>query len=288
MRGGRSEGQRTPPAVSTWSRQKMLALLAGVAIVACLLVLGLVLGVAYALQPAGHHGTGAPGLPGAGASGAATTPTGNSIDPAQAEQAARDELAARPMPVLDETAARPAPVATKDPGTIVLPRPTRTGPAGVPTGFGRTPEGAMAQLAAIDQTAMQSGSLAGVRAVIAAWAQPGGPTASSWSGVAAMIGLLDSAGLSGGGSPQLALVVTPLMGLIKGSLGTDFVLPCIDYEFDATLEQTARVAVADCQRMVWAGDRWMIGPGSEPADAASVWPDTDQAISVGYRDLRNG
>jgi hypothetical protein len=39
---------------------------------------------------------------------------------------------------------------------------------------------------------------------------------------------------------------------------------------------------------VWAGDRWMIGPGSEPADAASVWPDTDQAISVGYRDLRNG
>ena len=30
----------------------------------------------------------------------------------------------------------------------------------------------------------------------------------------------------------------------------------------------------------------MIGPGSEPATPPSVWPDTDTAITVGYRDLR--
>ena len=37
----------------------------------------------------------------------------------------------------------------------------------------------MAQLAAIDQTALQSGSLSGARAVITAWALPGGPTTTT-------------------------------------------------------------------------------------------------------------
>ena len=41
-------------------------------------------------------------------------------------------------------------------------------------------------------------------------------------------------------------------------------------------------------RMVWAGERWMIGPGAEPADPPSVWPSTDLARQVGYRDLRRG
>ena len=111
----------------------------------------------------------------------------------------------------------------------------------------------MAQLAAIDQTALQSGTLAGAREVIRAWAVPGGPTASSWSGVRAMAEFFDAAGLSGGGNNQLAIVATPLMGQIKGSVGPDFVLPCVDFEIDVTLQQTARGAAADCQRMVWTG-----------------------------------
>jgi hypothetical protein len=144
----------------------------------------------------------------------------------------------------------------------------------------------MAQLAAIDQVALQSGSLAEARNVITNWAVPGGPTGSSWSVVQALSTLFSAAGLSGGGSAQLAIVVTPLMGKIKGSVGPGFVVPCVDFEFDVTLQQTARGATADCQRMVWNNDRWMIGPGSEPATPPSVWPDTDTAISVGYHDLR--
>ena len=145
----------------------------------------------------------------------------------------------------------------------------------------------MAQLAAIDQTALQSGSLSGARAVIAAWTLPGGPTTTNWSGVEAMRALLNATGLSGGGSPRLAVVLTPLMGQIKGNVGPDFVVPCVDFELDVTLQQTARGAIADCQRMVWHLDRWMIGPGDEPALPPSVWPGTDLAISVGYRDLRH-
>jgi hypothetical protein len=197
-------------------------------------------------------------------------------------------LAAKAMPNVGIDGAQPGPVSTRNPGVINLPKPTSTGPAGVPTGFPHTPAGALAQMAAIDQTAMQSGTLAGVRAVIAAWAAPGGPTPETWSGVAAMADFLNAAGLSGGGSSQLALVVTPLMGLIKGSVGSDFVIPCVDFQFDATLSSTQHVAEADCERMVWQDDRWVIGPGPEPADPPSVWADTDTAVSVGYKDLRHG
>jgi hypothetical protein len=271
----------------TWSRQKMLALLTGALLTSLVLMIGMVLAVVYALHPTQHVSS--------DSRTAATAATQRSSkasserpDVPAADGDARDALAAAPMPTVDEQASHPAPISETDPGTpILLPAATAIGAADVPTGFPHTPRGALAQLAAIDQTAFQSGSLVGVRAVIAVWALPGGPTTTSWSGVTAMRTLLDAAGLSGGGSPQLALVLTPLMGQIKGSVGPDFVIPCIDFELDLTLSQTSRGAIADCQRMTWAGDRWLIGAGTEPATAPSVWPDTDTAINVGYRDLRH-
>ena len=276
-------GGGTEPPAPQWSRQKMLALLIGAGVTAVLLVVGIVLAVVYAVHPGRHTAeqdttsststTGGGGTATSGQSGAA-------VDP-------RDALADKPMPTVDEADSHPGPVSANDPGTpITLPAATSAGPAQVPTGFGHTPQAAMAQLAAIDQTALQSGTLAGAREVIAGWAMPGGPTTSSWSGVQAMAEFFDAAGLSGGGNNQLAIVANPLMGQIKGSVGPDFVVPCVDYEIDVTLQQTSRGAAADCQRMVWNGTRWMVGPGSEPAPAPSVWPDTDTAIGVGYRDLR--
>jgi len=283
----------SPPAAS-WSRQRMLGLLAGAAIVGLALVTGLVLLVVSALRSADHHPA---------STRAVSPPPGSTLTPSSAgtvqsgssPQAVEDELAARPMPHVDQAASEPGPVSTRDPGpAITLPSASTTGPAGVASGFPHTVAGAMAQMAAIDQAALQSGTLAGARAVITAWALPGGPTATSWSGLAALAQFFDAAGLSGGGSPQLAIVVTPLMGQLKGTVGPDFAIPCVDFEIDATLTTTARVGLADCERMAWtpdrhvpAGGRWMIGPGTEPADPPSVWPDTDTAISVGYRDLRH-
>lgn len=269
-----------------WPRRKMLALLVLAGLTVAALVVGLLLAVVHAADPTGTDDEASVGVP----AGDVTGPVTPTVPPGTAAEAgARDALAARPMPGVPESASRPAPVSNRDPGPpIVLPRATHTGPAGVPTGFPHTPEGAMAQLAAIDQTALQSGSLSGARDVIAAWAMPGGPTTTSWSGVQAMRTLLNATGLSGGGSPQLAVVLTPLMGQLKGSVGPDFVVPCIDFELDVTLQQTARGAVADCQRMVWHGNRWMIAPGDEPAPPPSVWPGTDLAIDVGYRELRHG
>lgn len=261
----------------------MLALLVIAALTGGALIAGLVLATVHAVRHASQatHSSTATLAVGPGTEDVPTSPASTAD--------ARDTLAAEPMPSVPESASHPGPVSTTDPGPpILLPAATTLGPAGVPTGFPHTPEGAMAQLAAIDQTALQSVSLAGAREVITAWAVTGGPTSTSWSGVRAMSTLLDATGLSGGGSAQLALVLTPLMGLIKGTVGPDFVLPCIDFELDLTLQQTSRGAVADCQRMVWHGERWMIGSGDEPATAPSAWPDTDTAISVGYRDLRRG
>lgn len=277
-RGGREPGS------AQWSRRKLLALLVMAALTAAVLMAGLVLAVVHAVAPTGDGGD---------ASGSVVSATGpaTEADPTGTLPAAeaRDALAARRMPEVPESASRPAPLSNRDSGPpIVLPRATHTGQAGVPTGFPHTAEGAMAQLAAIDQAALQSGSLTGARDVVAAWAMPGGPTTTSWSGVRAMSTLLSAAGLSGGGSQQLAVVLTPRMGQLKGSVGTDFVVPCVDFELDVTLVQTARGATADCQRMVWHRGRWMIGPGDEPAQPPSVWPGTDLAIDVGYRELRHG
>lgn len=289
----RSSRQRQQSSAAVmWSRPKLLALLAATTAVVMLFLTGLVLVVIGAVDTS----TGGTPVSGSSTRGAPQQDGGDMVGPAivgdvsgAGQVAARDQLAASPMVTVPESASHPAPVSLTDPGSpIVLPPSTITGPAGVPSGYPHTPAGALAQLAAIDQTALDSGSLAGVRAVIADWGLPGGPTTSGWSGVQAMARLLTAAGLSGGGSTQLAIVATPLMGLLKGTVGTDFVVPCIDLELDITLTSTARGAVGDCQRMLWQAGRWMIGPGPEPAVAPSVWPDSDLAVKVGYRDLRRG
>jgi hypothetical protein len=254
-----------------WGPARLLAVIVLSALVALAVVTGLVLAVVGALS--------------------GDEPDTTDVEPQAAAPATEvsqpDALAAAPMPTADPDAALPGPVSTQAAGVLEVPRATGVGPAEVPTGFPRTPEGAVAQLAAIDVTAMQTGSMDGVRRVIAGWAAPGGPTPQSWSGVDGMASLLSAAGLSGAGSPQLAVVVRPVMGLVKGTVGEEFAVVCVDFEFTVTVEQTSRLAIADCQRMVWAGDRWVIGAGPEPAPAPSVWPGTDAAITAGWRGLRH-
>ncbi|SOC49470.1 hypothetical protein SAMN05660748_2197 [Blastococcus aggregatus] len=253
-----------------WGPARLLTLLVGSALGALAVLAGLVLTVITTFTDAGP-----------GPAGAAPQLTAPATDLSR-----HDALAAAPMPHAEPEAALPGPLATEAAGVMELPRPTGVGPAEVPTGFPRTSEGALAQLAAIDVTAMESGSVDGVRRVIAEWAAPGGPTPETWSGVDGMARMLSAAGLSSAGSPQLAIVVRPLMGLIKGTVGPDFAVVCVDFEFTVAVEQTSRIAIADCQRMVWTVDRWLIASGPEPAPAPSVWPGTEAAVAAGYRDLR--
>jgi hypothetical protein len=271
-----------PAAPQSWSRRSLLTLLTASVAVAALLLLGAALGVWYLIVD--HHDT--------------------TADPTDRRNAAtpEDRLAAEPLPRVATDAAHPQPLTTAPVDTLRLPAAIDQGPAGVTTGYPRTPEGALAQLAAIDRAALESGTVAGAQQVIAAWSTPDGPTAETWSGVAAIKVLLSSAGLPATGSPTLTIRLDPAMGLIKGTLPDpsgspnsppEFVIPCIDFVLTVTDATTARAATADCQRMVWQHDperskgagRWVIGPGPEPAAAPSVWPGTAAAAEAGYLDL---
>ena len=299
----RSRVSARPPAarrngVGASAMPGMSKALLGVAILGVLLV---VAGAALSLAPTRDAGRlpGQTSRPSSGSSspGPAPSPAPAAVSPDSPSQGLEDAIAARPMASLPLSSATPGPVSTRDPGpVIVVPECPQAGPAGVPTGCPRSPAGALAQLIAIDRTALQSGTMAGAREVITAWAVPGGPTTTSWSGVHAMASLLSpKRGRSASGLSAVPVVLTPVMGLFKGQYkgqsGDDFVVPCVGFELAVTLTQTARVGVSDCQRMTWiegvvgATGRWMIGAGPEPVQAPNVWPDTDAAIDAGFTDL---
>lgn len=303
-RQSRRDRGDSPTATVVWSREKLLALLAGGVAAALLVIAGLVLALVAALRVHAPAGRAAAGPSSRSVTDDARSPA-TSLAPIVASSP--DEIAGAPMPSVPGSASHPSALSRQAPPPPVgLPASTRMGPAGVPTGYPRTTAGALGQLAAIDGTALSSASMTGVRDVIAGWAVPGGPTASSWSVVTAMATLLDAtqnttdtvtASAPGpAGGAQLVVVASPLMGLVKGGVPAagsaaagarlEFVVACLDIELDVTVTSTARGAAGDCQRMVWAGGRWMIGAGPEPAAAPSVWPGTDLAYQVGYRDLR--
>ncbi len=286
-----------------WSRAQMLAAVGLGAGIVLVLVAGAGLWLWYRLPPAGLPTSAVPVSPQAGVVGGASTPTaglGSEGNPPLSQLARRDALAAEPMPAASPAAALPAVLSTRDPGVIVLPTASLTGPVGVPSGFTHTPQGALGQLVAIDVDVLGVATLEHAREVIGSWAALGGPTGQSWSAIKALASFHSAAGLSGGASPGLAMRATPMMGLVKATDGPDWAVVCVDFEVDATMAKTARIAAADCQRMTWHTNpaanstgvantgRWVIAAGAEPAQPPSIWPGTDAAINAGYRNLRQG
>lgn len=177
--------------------------------------------------------------------------------------------------------AQPGTLSRGSTGVIHIPQPRFLGEAQVGTGFPKTTEGALAQLIAIDRRAIEAGSVVTAQDVIAAWAAPGGPTPDSWSGVAAVRSLLESAGLPANGSTELAIQLEPAMGLIQDETPT----VCVDFILTVTVRggQPARIAAADCQHMTWMGDRWVIAAGDEAAATPSLWPGSQASYDTGYQ-----
>jgi hypothetical protein len=200
-------------------------------------------------------------------------------------QSAQDQLADEQLPDAPLEAAQPGSLSSGESGTLEIPAPMEVGEVGVATGFPHTPEGALAQLAAIDTTTLTSASVRVAQEIITAWAAPGGPTAESWSGVQGLAALLESAGMSSEAQSTITIGAEPKMGFIKGTVGDDFVIPCIDFIITATTAsgQPQQVAAADCQRMVWQDGRWVIGEGEEPAPAPSLWPGSQASFDAGYQ-----
>lgn len=245
---------------------------------------GLLAGLIYAIATA----IGGPSRDGHGARVTAgptpkATPTPSGNGSATALTRAEDAVAAKPMLSLAPSAAQPQPLVSATAGPAVsLPEAT-TRDQLVPSGFPRTPEGAVAQLAAIDTLAWRDASPAQARDVYSWAALPGAVSLTDWTPYVGVVSLLDQAGVPNGDA-TLKTTFTPTHAQIKGVLaGGDFVLACVLGEFDGSYRTSTKVGVGDCQRMVWSNGRWRIGPGPQPAFAPSAWPGSADCVRAGWR-----
>jgi hypothetical protein len=130
-------------------------------------------------------------------------------------------------------------------------------------------------------------SIAEVRAIHRAWADPGAPPVATWELTGNVQAFLASrAGRDATGMPPL-VTATPVAAQVKGTDGPHWTLACVLLQVTARAATTATVAYGHCERMRWTttdGDgRWVIAPGLPPSTAPSTWPGTDLAAHAGWR-----
>ncbi|WP_018256002.1 hypothetical protein [Salinispora mooreana] len=263
-------------------RTRALLVLGVVAVMLLVLCAGVVVVIRTTMNGDGD-------APRASTSAPASTPDGSAPPAGESEsQARRDEIAAEPMMQLPESAAQPQPLVADTAGPpIVVPAPTgAVVPGGPPaaSGFPKTPEGALGQLAAIDEAAMSTTDMARVREVYAWAAMPGAVPEVEWSPAVGVRALISSLGGTEDARTARASYAV-VQGQIKGTDGPDFAVVCVLGELTVSAATSARAGVADCQRMVWHDGRWRIGPGGQPAYPPHAWPGSADAVRGGWKEL---
>lgn len=167
---------------------------------------------------------------------------------------------------------------------LMLPASTKT-VAGVASGFPRTPAGAVAQLAALDQAAYTNFSPDTARAVYTAYSLPGAVSVTEWEPTSTIFGFYQANPKDLPSVMQASFV--PVQGLIKGSADHgNFVVACVSGRLSYSYQgDAAQVGVPDCSRMVWHGGQWVLAPGSKPSMPPVLWPRNAQSYQAGFRDL---
>ncbi|MCW2737796.1 hypothetical protein [Nocardioides sp.] len=255
-----------------WSRGRLVGILAAAGGVAAVLLCALAYGIYLAISGVHTVTTTKASSPG----------TGESSLPEAGPQR-RDAIAAALMLEVSPTAARPTEQTSSDGSTIKVPAGTAVpGPALVMTGYPRTPQGAIGQLAQIDAAVLHAMSVAAAREVHAAWALPGGAPVDSWWITTSVRAFLDGAGMGQVKDSAVWVRVEPAAALVKGVDGPDWTTVCVLMKVTATYRSEGQTALGHCERMQWVGGRWMIAPGAPPAPAPSTWPQTPLAVEAGW------
>lgn len=205
---------------------------------------------------------------------------GGSEDPTGGE-----DIAAEVMPQFPVSVAEPHELATT-PGGEPLAIPTATVTTGaVATGFPRTPEGALAQLKALNEAGMAGLDPATYDTAYTAVAVPGAPDPATTTLGQVATGSRLKGGLPDTGPvPGLTASYQVAAGLIKGTSDDgDFVVPCtLGVLTVVTNSSAVRVGIGDCQAMRWTDGQWRISPSPAPTLAPATWPGTTEAQTAGY------
>jgi hypothetical protein len=253
-------------ATRPWSRERLLVMLIGSALTVAVLLAGLVMAIVYALTDRGTAAV-----------------TAGEDGQVAADAQIRDRIAAAPMASLDPDAAFTPDPAVTEAAAIKVPMPTTVGPADVPSGFPRTPQGAVGQLAAIEQTVLESMSLPVTAEVHSAWVQPDGPSLEEWELTRNVQTFLASA-RQGGQEKDFTTLITanPAAGLVKGTDGSDWAVVCVLMDVQAAIKTESRMGYGLCSRMQWIDGRWQVAAGAAPAKAPSAWPGSRAAADAGW------
>lgn len=249
-----------------WSRQRVVTVLGVGAVAALTVIAGLSIALVQ-LVTTTTHGTDA--VP---------------VDAAPANTDRRDEIASEPMAEVPQDAGfTPDPALNPAPPILIPIATNGRGPAGVATGFSQTPEGAVAQLAAIEQTVLEAMSLPLTQQVHAAWSLRGAPAYEEWEMTDNVQSFLRSGQQAGHEKDATTVVtVTPAMGMVKGADGPEWVVACVLLDIEVSIRAEARMGYGHCSRMQWQDGRWQIAPGTAPARAPSAWPGSVAAVEAGW------
>lgn len=253
--------------VVVWSRQRLLAVVAALAVFCVVLLFGLVYAVRLIVgTPA------APPVAESGGSSDAGSSSGN---------ARRDEIASAPMLRTRDSDLKPTRPAERQNPPIQVPLSTTVGPAGIDSGYPHTPEGAIAQLATIDTFALESMSALRAEEIFTAWADPAAAF-NAWQ-INQSIRLYHSRAGTEDADPKVRVHVDPVAAQIKGTDGAGWLVACVQYDVSITYRSTGRFGFGHCDRMTWDGDRWVIGAGAPAAPAPSTWPASQRSVDAGWR-----
>jgi hypothetical protein len=204
-------------------------------------------------------------------------------------------LATRPMPYSRPQAAQPQTLAPRSGRPALrLPAPTVT-TSWIATGFPDTPEGALAQLAALDEQGMRGGDPQVYGRAYAELSAPNAPAAAASRLSNYLVDIRSRAHLPASGPvPELSFSYQPTHGLIKGVLdGGRYAVVCVLGQFTADFQgRDVDAGTGDCQAMRYlpdptspTGGTWRISPGAPAASAADAWPGSQDSINAGYQEL---
>lgn len=256
-----------PTTVTPWGRGRLLATLTGVALVG----LGLLTGFVLAIHSAAVH----PGATASGSTSASSLPTGR--------DERRDVLAAEPMLYVNGTdSTQGVPAATPGP-TMEVPGSSTMGAGKVASGFPHTPQGAIGQLAAIEVAVLTEMSIARTNEIYLAWSADDAAPVDQWRLTRHVQAFLAASNMGPAKDPNAIVTITPVAAQTKATDGPDWTIACVLVDVRAVIRQEARMAYGYCERMQWDAGRWVIAPGTPPADAPSTWPGTDLAFQAGWQ-----